>query len=108
MTTTRTGPQPGHPPARPQSMGPLDIARSRLHDLAQGALPDLFDQESALRIAARLDYLERHHEGLRRAVGLLLATLQDTEHPTQITGSTTAVVHLARAIDLTAEELNQP
>ena len=121
MTTTRTGQQPGHHTERPHNvapaaatreMTPYDIARSRLHDLAQGALPDLFDQASALHIARRLEWLEQHHDGLRRSVELLLTGLlgEIDGHRLDIqwTGPTPDLMQLARAINLIAKELNQP
>jgi hypothetical protein len=111
--TTLTGQQPPDPAERPPrvaspgssaAMTPLDIAQTRLGDLAQGAVPDLFSQLDAAHVYNRLDYLEQRYDGLRRAARGLLDTIEHV----QLIGTAPELVQLARAIDLTADELNQP
>lgn len=100
MTQPDTREQPRTWAERPP-MVPLEIARSRLIDLAHGALPDLFDQHSAVLIAQHLEDLEQHYRGLLTAVIPLLAAI-DRVH---LSGSTVNLANLIRAYDDTRREL---
>jgi hypothetical protein len=76
-------------------MTPLDIARSRLLDFAQGAHPELFGQADAVRVANYLTQLEEGYGQLLHQVRRLPAGLEGID----ITGSASDVIRLSRVLD---------
>lgn len=92
--------QPAEQPGVSTGMGPLEIARSRLLDIAQGASPELFDQLSAVRVHNYLSDLEKRHQALTQLVDQLPGVLSRI----QIQGPVPAVIMVARVLDDIADE----
>jgi hypothetical protein len=84
-------------------MEPLDIARHRLSDYAQGAHAALFSQLDAVRIYNRLDQLETRYRDLLEAV----IPLPTVINRVQLSGSTTNLANLIHVLDAITKELPQ-
>jgi hypothetical protein len=94
--------QPAEHPGVSTDMTPLDIARSRLLDFAQGAHVELFSPADAVRVANHLAKLERDYSGLLRQVRRLPNALEGID----ITGTVTAATRLARVLDAIDQEVS--
>ncbi len=95
--------QPDPQPNVPTHMGPLEIARSRLIDHAQGANDGLFDQASAVRIHNHLTDLEQRYQALRQAVARLPNALAHID----ITTAAPHAIMFARVLDAIEQEVKR-